>query len=150
MADNSRTPYTSWGSNPDFKRATRIRHVFVFLSSFLFLISLIFLVLIEIGNTEAHQPVLSSIYFIKLDLSNIIPSSVPNSVLINSIARTLGLHDFYQAGLWNFCEGYGDDITKCSKPQRMYWFNPIDIILDELLAGATSNAFIPSIRPHDV
>jgi hypothetical protein len=35
--------------------------------------------------------------------------NVPNAVLINSIARTIGLHDFYQVGLWNFCEGYQDE-----------------------------------------
>jgi len=27
---------------------------------------------------------------------------------LNSIARSLGLHDFYQVGLWNYCEGYND------------------------------------------
>lgn len=28
-------------------------------------------------------------------------------------------------------------ITHCSKPQNLWWFNPVQIILDELLAGAT-------------
>jgi hypothetical protein len=28
-------------------------------------------------------------------------------------------------------------VTDCSPPQRMYWFNPVAIILNELLAGAT-------------
>jgi len=50
--------------------------------------------------------VLSEIYFFKLDLADIIPTSVPNASLINSIAQSIGLHDFYQVGLWNFCEGY--------------------------------------------
>ncbi|KAL8764952.1 MAG: hypothetical protein Q9209_007799 [Squamulea sp. 1 TL-2023] len=118
-------------------RATRIRRIFTYLSSLLFLIALIFLILVEIGNINATHPVLPSIYFIKLDLSNIIPRSVPNSVLINSIARTLGLHDFYQVGLWNFCQGFGDEITGCSRPKKLYWFNPVEIILDQLLAGAT-------------
>ncbi|KAL8687241.1 MAG: hypothetical protein Q9218_006530 [Villophora microphyllina] len=117
-------------------KASRTRRIYAFLSSFLFLISLIFLILVEVGNTRS-RPVLNSIYFIKLDLSHIIPRSVPNAVLVNSIARTLGLHDFYQVGLWNFCEGYGNEITSCSKPRTMYWFNPIEIILNELLAGAT-------------
>ena len=31
---------------------------------------------------------------------------MPNASLINSIAQSIGLHDFYQVGLWNFCEGY--------------------------------------------
>ncbi|KAL8988459.1 MAG: hypothetical protein Q9177_002477 [Variospora cf. flavescens] len=122
------------------KRATRTRLVFALLTSSLFLISLVFLILVEIGNVNAHQrrhSVQSSVYFIKLDLSHIIPRSVPNSILINSIARTLGLHDFYQVGLWNFCEGYGNTVDACSKPRTMYWFNPVEILLSELLAGAT-------------
>jgi hypothetical protein len=28
-------------------------------------------------------------------------------------------------------------ITHCSKPENLYWFNPVQIILNELLAGAT-------------
>ncbi|KAL8636878.1 MAG: hypothetical protein Q9228_005782, partial [Teloschistes exilis] len=91
-------------STPSPKKLTRNRRFFAFLTSFLFLVSLIFLILVEIGNLHP-RPVLSDIYFIKLDLSHIIPRSVPNAALVNSIARTLGLHDFYQVGLWGFCEG---------------------------------------------
>ncbi|MCJ1225108.1 hypothetical protein MMC12_001757 [Toensbergia leucococca] len=121
------------------KRASRTRLIFSLLTSFLFLLTVVFLILVEVGNTSLSHPVVPSIYFLKLDLSHIIPASVPNAVLINSIARTLGLHDFYQVGLWNFCEGYDNSgITGCSKPKAMYWFNPVEIILNELLSGATS------------
>ncbi|KAI9811623.1 MAG: hypothetical protein M1827_005372 [Pycnora praestabilis] len=121
----------------DLKRATRTRKTFSHSTSFLFLTSVVFLILVLIGNTHV-RPVLNNIYFIKLDLSHIVPRSVPNSVLINSIARTLGLHDFYTVGLWNFCEGYnGSGVTSCSSPHRLYWFNPVSIILNELLSGAT-------------
>ncbi|KGO38624.1 Actin cortical patch SUR7/pH-response regulator PalI [Penicillium expansum] len=107
------------------------------LRSLLYLIAWIFLLLVVIGNTS-NKPVLRSTYFLYLDLSNIIPVSVPNAVLINSIAQTIGLHDFYQVGLWNFCEGYnGEGITHCSKPETLYAFNPVAIILNELLSGAT-------------
>ncbi|KAJ5576473.1 hypothetical protein N7535_003399 [Penicillium sp. DV-2018c] len=105
--------------------------------SLLYLIAWIFLLLVVIGNI-ADKPVLRSTYFLYLDLSNIIPISVPNAVLINSIAQTIGLHDFYTVGLWNFCEGYDNQgITFCSKPKTLYAFNPVDIILSELLSGAT-------------
>ncbi|KAL8854741.1 MAG: hypothetical protein Q9221_000524 [Calogaya cf. arnoldii] len=124
-------------SHSTIVQATRTRRVFAFLSSFLFIVTLVFLILVEIGSLNSNHPILTSIYFIKLDLTNIIPRSVPNFRLVNSIARTLGLHDFYQVGLWNFCEGFGDEVTECSKPQKMYWFNPIEILLSELLAGAT-------------
>lgn len=98
---------------------------------------------------------LRSSFFLKISLADILPStSASDAILVNSIARSLGLHDFYQVGLWNFCEGYDDEqvlplfstswyltphrgITHCSKPQNLFWFNPVQIILNELLAGAT-------------
>ncbi|PGH12332.1 hypothetical protein AJ80_06742 [Polytolypa hystricis UAMH7299] len=119
--------------SPSFISKYRKLHTLLYLSA------LSFLTLILIGNTS-DTPILRQFYFLKLDLSNIIPRSVPNAVLINSIARTIGLHDFYQVGLWNFCEGYNDDgqgITYCSKPKIFYFFNPVEILMNELLAGAT-------------
>lgn len=132
-------------SKQQIKRATRTRLVWAILTSFLLLVSVVFLILVEIGNTQKSQKVLTDIYFIKLDLSNIAPQSIPNAVLLNSIARTLGLHDFYQVGLWNFCEGYnGDGVTDCSSPETLYWFNPVEILVNELLSGATSTSCLPS------
>jgi SUR7/PalI family len=91
---------------------------------------------VEIGSTHVK---VSSFYFIRLNLSQIVPASVPNAALLNTIAQTLGLHDYYQVGLWGFCEGnVGVGTTKCSKPQTLYWFNPVEILMSELLAGATS------------
>lgn len=111
---------------------------------------------ILIGNTS-NKPVLRNVYFYKLNLADIIPESVPNAQLINSIAQSIGLHDFYQVGLWNFCEGYLSElvnlfplpihslvmlthhrgITYCSEPETLYWFNPVKVIMSELLSGAT-------------
>jgi hypothetical protein len=106
-------------------------------TSIAYLLSVVFLILVEIGNIN-NKPVIRDSYFLKINLANIIPATVPNSVLINSIARTIGLHDFYQVGLWGFCEGYNDvGITYCSPPKTLYWFDPVEIILNELLAGAT-------------
>lgn len=124
------------------KRATRTRKTWSLLSAFFLFISLIFIILVEIGNTYV-KPVLTNTYWLRLDLANVIPESVPNSALINTIAQTLGLHDYYQFGLWNFCQGYVDQgITECSDPQTLYWFNPVEIILNQLLAGATSKCNI--------
>ena len=130
------------------RAATRTRLTFSLLTSLLFLIALVFLILVEVGNTNAHHAVVGSIYFLKLDLSHIIPQAVPQATLINSIARTLGLHDFYQVGLWSYCEGYGNGITDCSKPQTLYWFNPVEIILNQLLAGATSMPLVILASRH--
>ena len=106
--------------------------------SFIYLLAWIFLLLVIIGNIS-NKPVLRETYFLKLDTTNIIPQSIPNAVFINSIARSIGLHDFYQVGLWGYCEGYDDSgITSCSDPKALYWFDPVSIIMNELLAGATS------------
>lgn len=124
-------------SKTGIKHATRTRLFFALLTSFCFLVSLVFLILVEVGNTSSRK-VVGSIWFLKLDFANIIPQSVPDAVLVNSIAQTLGLHDFYQVGLWNFCEGNDGQISSCSTPRTLYWFNPVQIIINELLSGATS------------
>jgi hypothetical protein len=119
-------------------RATKTRKTWSLLTSFFLLISVIFLILVEIGGIY-NKTLIRNWYFIRLDLSHIVPASVPNFALINTIAQTLGLHDFYQVGLWGFCEGYkGQGVTLCSKPQTLYWFNPVEILQRELLAGASS------------
>lgn len=124
-------------SKADIKRSTRTRRTFVHIASFCYLVSFVFLILVLIGNIY-DRPVLRDVYFYKLDLSNIIPLSAPNANLINSVAQTLGLHDFYQVGLWNLCEGYNNvGITQCSAPKTLFWFNPVETITDELLAGVT-------------
>lgn len=122
------------------KRATRTRLCWSLFTSFLLLISLVFVILVEIGSTY-NQSVLRDIYFIRLNLSDIIPTSVPNATLINSIAQTIGLHDFYTVGLWGYCSGFvGQGFTMCSDPKTLWWFNPVEIIQSELLAGATSKS----------
>lgn len=125
-------------SKAQIKRATRTRFCWALLTSLLLLISVVFIILVEVGDTSASSSIRTKIWFIKLDVSDIIPVQVPNAVLINSIAQSLGLHDFYTVGLWGFCEGYnGQGTTFCSKPETLYWFNPVEIIQSELLAGAT-------------
>ncbi|KAK0337900.1 hypothetical protein LTR02_001651 [Friedmanniomyces endolithicus] len=124
-------------SKAQIKRATRARFIWALIASFFLLLTVVFLILVEVGNTSTSS-IRTNIYFIKLDLTNIIPVSVPNAELINSIAQTLGLHDFYMVGLWGFCEGYnGQGVTQCSTPQAMWWFNPVQIIQSELLSGAS-------------
>ncbi|KAK0635592.1 SUR7/PalI family-domain-containing protein [Bombardia bombarda] len=123
-------------SSADIKKATKLRRGFAFSASISYLISFVFLILVLIGNTS-NKSVLNDLYFFKLNLADIIPTSVPNASLINSIAQSIGLHDFYQVGLWNFCEGYGNRNNLLFPPQTLYWFNPVEILMNELLSGAT-------------
>ncbi|CZR59567.1 uncharacterized protein PAC_09461 [Phialocephala subalpina] len=120
------------------KLATKTRKIWIIISCLFFLISVVFLILTIIGNIN-NKPVIRSTYFYKLNLANIIPASTPSDIIFtNSLARSLGLHDFYQVGLWNFCEGYTNEgITYCSRPKQLYWFNPVEVLLNELLSGAT-------------
>ncbi|EFQ96040.1 hypothetical protein CFE70_006959 [Pyrenophora teres f. teres 0-1] len=126
-------------SKEQIKVATRRRKRASLATSFFLFITFIFLILVNISGVR-NKPVIRNWYFIRLDLSSIVPASVPNFALINTIAQTLGLHDFYQVGLWGFCEGYkGQGVTFCSKPETLYWFNPVEILRNELLAGASIN-----------
>ena len=139
-------------TKPQLKRATRTRKTWSLITSAFLFISVIFLILVEIGGTY-NRALIKDWYFIRLDLSHIIPASVPNFALINTIAQTLGLHDFYQVGLWGFCEGYkGQGVTECSHPKTLYWFNPVEILSSQLLAGASSKSvlsrwFLRLVRP---
>lgn len=126
-------------SKAQIKRATRTRKIWALLTSFFLFVTVFFLILVELGGIY-NRSVIRDWYFIRIDVSNIIPASVPNFALINTIAQTLGLHDFYQVGLWGFCEGYvNEGVTYCSPPETLYWFNPVAILSSELLAGASIN-----------
>jgi len=135
--NSERTLTPTYTPGVDVKEATKTRKIWIIISCLFFFISVIFLILTIIGNIN-NKPVIRDTYFYSLDLTNIIPSSADNIMLVNSLARSLGLHDFYQVGLWNFCEGYNDEgITYCSSPKSLYWFNPVEVLLNELLSGAT-------------
>ncbi|RPB08197.1 hypothetical protein P167DRAFT_465260, partial [Morchella conica CCBAS932] len=100
------------------------------------LTAIIFLLLVLLGSIRANR-VLGDIYFLRIDASHIIPRSYPKAALVNSIVQTLGLRDFYQVGLWNYCEGYVDKgVTYCAPPRALYSFDPVKILVSQLLAGA--------------
>ena len=96
-------------AHPDARRNTAIA------ASVFYFLTIPFLVLVLIGNTHRNR-ILNDIYFFKLDVSHIIPISAPNSQLLNSVARSLGLHDFYSVGLWSYCAGYLDEWVLTTLP----------------------------------
>ncbi|KAF3077676.1 SUR7/PalI family domain-containing protein [Trichoderma afarasin] len=116
--------------------AAGVRTYTAILAGICYFVTIPFLILVLIGNTHKNA-ILDDIYFFKLDVSHIIPISVENSNLLNSVARSLGLHDFYQVGVWSYCEGYNDEgVTFCSPPKSFFWFDPVSVLVGELLAGA--------------
>lgn len=94
--------------------APKARRNTTIIAALLYFITIPFMILVLIGNTHKNA-VLSDIYFFKLDVAQIIPIAVGNANLLNSVARSLGLHDFYQVGVWNFCEGYNDEYAQPSQ-----------------------------------
>ncbi|KAG9601798.1 hypothetical protein KCV04_g19274, partial [Aureobasidium melanogenum] len=97
--DRTLTPGIDGPTKEQLKRATRTRMIWALISSFFLLLTVIFMILVEVGCTGTGS-VKSSIYFININLTNVFPESVPDSAIINSIAQTIGLHDFYHVGLW--------------------------------------------------
>lgn len=95
--------------------APKARRNTTIFAGLLYLVSLPFLLLVLLGNTH-NTAVLRDLYFFRLNVAQIIPIAVSNANLLNSVARSLGLHDFYQFGLWNFCEGYLDTCVTASYP----------------------------------
>ncbi|KAK6431479.1 hypothetical protein LTR95_012356 [Oleoguttula sp. CCFEE 5521] len=135
-SDSDRTLTESGPSNAQVKRATRTRNTWSLIASFLLLISVVFLILVEIGNIN-NKPVIRSTWFIRLDLSQVVPLSVPNAQLISSIAQTLGLKDDYYVGLWSYSGRNTGGVSEFPKPQALYWFNPVEVITSSLLSGAS-------------
>lgn len=85
--------------------ASKVRRNTTMVAWLCYLVTIPFLILVEIGSTY-NKPVLRQIYFFRLNVAHIIPISVSDHYLLNSVARSLGLHDFYQTGLFSFCDGY--------------------------------------------
>lgn len=127
-------------------RPPRYRRPTVIVAQVAALLSIVFLLVVFAGNTANSPSLTKGLYFLRIDVSHVIPLTIPNATLVNSIAQTLGLRGFYQVGLWNYCQGYKETgVTDCSTPQAMYSFDPVAIILSQLLDGATST-YPPTIH----
>ncbi|RPA82785.1 hypothetical protein BJ508DRAFT_84167 [Ascobolus immersus RN42] len=132
------------GNHPLSNKTSSTRQFLLSIPIFAALLSLILLILVEIGSISP-QKVLSQLYFIRLDLRSVVPASVPDAGFMNSVAQSLGLKDFYQVGLWGFCDGtlvlkdgaMHNNLDECSPPALGFWFNPVDIMTSSLLEGAT-------------
>lgn len=116
------------------------------------LASLVCIVIVMIGqhsmgdNKPPTTQLGRDLYFFKADTSafNANPDNVldklpdnvkPNTELLEALqgaASAKELKDFYQVGLWSYCEGDKDKdgketITYCSKSSTKFWFDPFSV-----------------------
>lgn len=115
--------------------------------------SLVCLLLVMIGQLGSNNKAPSTslgqdLYFFKADTSNFTadPQSILNKVddagdklninndlldALTGAASSKDLKDFYQVGLWSYCEGDKTDgvekITFCSSSKTQFWFDPLDV-----------------------
>lgn len=81
--------------------------------------------LVFLGSTS-NTSFLRSLYFLRFyDVSR-----------KKGFSDTPGLGSFFQVGLWNYCEGFGDGVLVCEEPQEFWWFNPMEEIVEKLFSGA--------------
>jgi len=112
------------------------------------LASLVCIVLVMIGqmstggNKAPSTSLGRSLYFFKADTSNFgdKPNVLDNINIDNELLNALQgqasagqLKDFYQVGLWSYCEGTKDKdsgketITFCSSSKSNFWFDPFTV-----------------------
>ncbi|CDM33425.1 hypothetical protein DTO013E5_7294 [Penicillium roqueforti] len=114
--------------------------------------SLICIILVGLGCTKASSSTLNNLYFIRLDLSNISEGSALTSeitdrlsaagitdVTADEVSETIetlqadaNISDFYDIGLWGYCEGNitnsTDTVSSCTDPKAEFYFNPSTIL----------------------
>ncbi|CAK7201176.1 hypothetical protein SEUCBS139899_003879 [Sporothrix eucalyptigena] len=123
---------------------TRARRYLIAVCCVLYLVSTILLIVAQTGSTNNSRSS-TSIFLFRFNLSVLFDSSSSGTdfnatdlALADAISESLGLYNYYQVGLWGYCEGDSvNDFTSCSRPQAFYWFNPVAILLSEMLNTST-------------
>ncbi|CAI7664502.1 unnamed protein product [Penicillium bialowiezense] len=113
--------------------------------------SLICIIMVGLGCTKASSSTLNDLYFMRLDLSNMSSNSdaittIENKLseagidvsdsditkLINTLQDDSTIADFYDIGLWGYCQGNitnnKDTVSSCTKPKAEFYFNPSDVL----------------------
>lgn len=126
------------------------RIVCIFTPYVLTIASLICIILVGLGCTDKHSGTLNDLYFFRADLQNLTlsssaQSSISNALsaegvnasssdlssLLNQAKNALQLKDFYDVGLFGYCDGNvtknNFDTTYCSKAKAAFWFNPVEV-----------------------
>ncbi|KAF4311525.1 Actin cortical patch SUR7/pH-response regulator PalI [Botryosphaeria dothidea] len=121
------------------------RFACIFTPMALSLAAFICLIIVFLGNWNKNDGNLTSIYFMKADLSEFrsnisslssidIPGTDVDDDLLSALTTSANnnLSDTYTVGIWNYCSGDdnstgGDQITYCSGRKASFWFNPVEV-----------------------
>ena len=127
-----------------------IRTCYNVLPLLLNIVAFTFSILVLLGGTSSTpNSFINSVYFIKINTTEIVSSSIPASGIINSVAQKIGIQNFYTASLWSYCEGNIDGVrTFCSPPTTLYQFDPIKIISQQLFSGVVID--VPQSLQNDL
>ncbi|KAJ8102755.1 actin cortical patch SUR7/pH-response regulator pali [Lipomyces tetrasporus] len=120
------------------------RNCFILSFPYVFTIAaLVLSIFVIIGNLQDHG-ILSKLYFMRLNTQDL--SITVESTTIAATAIDPSFPDFYQVGLWNYCQGTisGDvyTVTNCTTPHGLFYFNPISVIEERLGISEIQN--VPS------
>jgi hypothetical protein len=114
--------------------------------------SLICIIMVGLGCTKSSSDTLNNLYFMRIDLQNITSEGSETVTEIENLLEQYGitdvsaqnvsnvlsklqqdstLADFYQIGLWGYCDGdinnKKTNVTECSKPKSEFYFNPFSV-----------------------
>jgi len=110
------------------------RFVCIFIPMLLTIASLIFLIMVGLGGTNAKNSYLSNIYFLQANTT----VAAQNSTLLAAHPK-LHLDNFYAIGLWGYCGGSAPNasasvlsvgqtsaltVDYCTARQLHFWFDP--------------------------
>lgn len=119
------------------------RFACIFVPMALTLGSLVCLALVFSGQLNKDMALQNDLYFFKAITKDFVDDpdhaiDEANKYFDNELLQALqggakanDLKDFYQVGLWNYCEGDINDkdekVTSCSKRESNFWFNPVEV-----------------------
>ncbi|KAJ5281049.1 hypothetical protein N7478_006421 [Penicillium angulare] len=114
--------------------------------------SLICIIFVGLGCTKASSNALNNLYFLRINLENMTSEGSKTTTKIENILSENGitdvsssdvsdvidqlksdstLADFYQIGLWGYCDGditnNKKDVSTCSNPKAEFYFDPFSV-----------------------
>ncbi|KAK9463195.1 actin cortical patch SUR7/pH-response regulator pali [Lipomyces oligophaga] len=126
------------------------RNCFIITLPFLFTVAIFVLSVFVLISSTFKDSVAGKLFLLRLDISELSVTIDGNTVTKGDVST---LPDFYQVGLWTYCQGsrieydsasesttgYSYSITNCSNSHGLFYFNPIAVLEDAIGMGKIEN-----------